>query len=185
MAAFGFGSFAAPEPVRVEAYTDAYRVSGTVTTPFRRVAEILNQLPSGHLAVEDATLLEHGDAASMNVRTALVSVDEVLILVAPQLDGGSSTEMRIAKQPMRTMLAVPPFRLTGTLHVAVGAEAFDGVLNMPDRFVAMTGVRIASVAFPALDREVPIVAVCRRRAQILTPDEPAADVADGEEAEAH
>ena len=39
MSAFGLEGFASVEAVEVELYTAAYRITGTVHTPFRRVAD--------------------------------------------------------------------------------------------------------------------------------------------------
>jgi len=168
MSGFGMDGFAAVQAVEVELYTSAYRVAGTIHTPFRRVAEILNQVPSGHIAIEDATVAEYAAAApEPRVASALVSVDEILVMVATGLGRDSSAEMRIQKQPAWAVLAIPPLRLDGTVHVPVGSRAVDGLLNVADRFVAMTDVRLSSGAHPSLDREIPILAVRRDRAQVM------------------
>lgn len=173
-------SFAAVQAVRVEIYTSAYRIDGTIHTPFRRVAEILNQLPSGHVAIDDATIDEFAAAeASAPVPSALVAVDEILIMVAAGLGGEARAEMRIQKQPARAVLSIPPLRLEGTVHVPVGSRAVDGLLNVADRFLPMTDVRLSSGAHPSLDREVPILAVRRDRAQVIV----VGDGASGEAAE--
>ena len=159
--------FASVQAVGVEIYTSAYRVAGTIHTPFRRVAEILNQLPSGHIAIDDASVTEYVSAASARVASALVSVDEILVMVAAGLAAEASAEMRIEKQPAWAVLSIPPLRLDGTVHVPVGSRAVDGLLNVADRFVPMTDVRLSSGAHPSLDREIPILAVRRDRAQVM------------------
>ena len=57
----GFGGLSAIRSVEVDLITDAYRISGIVQTRFGRVTDILNQLTGMHLAVERATISEHGD----------------------------------------------------------------------------------------------------------------------------
>lgn len=167
MSAFGLESFAAVQPVAVEVYTAAYRVTGTIHTPFRRVAEILNQLPSGHVIIDDATITEHVAAASSTHSAVLVAVDEILVMLAPSLVGEPRAEMRVQKQPASAMLAIPPLRLSGTVHVPVGSRPLDGLVNMAERFMPMTDVELSSAAYPALDRQVPILAVRRDRAQVM------------------
>ncbi len=173
MSAFGLGGYATVEEVEVELFTSAYRVTGTIHTPFRRVAELLNQLPGGHLAIENATIAEHGvDGPGERVSAAQVTVDEVIVLMAPGLVGESSSEMRILKHPAHAMLSIPPLRLEGTIHVPVGSRPVDGLLNVPDRFMPMTDVRVTSPSQPSLDRAVPILALRRDRAHVIVVSEP-------------
>ncbi|HSJ00437.1 MAG TPA: hypothetical protein VLA59_08630 [Patescibacteria group bacterium] len=168
MSGFGFEAFAPVESVAVEIYTSAYRITGTIHTPFRRVAEILNQLPSAHVTIEEASIAEHAATASTTTAgTAHVAVDEILVMVAPGIAGQPRAEMRIQKAPATAVLLMPPLRLAGTVHVPVGSRAIDGFINVGERFVPMTDVHLTSAAYPELDREVPILAVRRDRAQVM------------------
>jgi hypothetical protein len=174
---FGLGGFASVEAVRIEAYTSAYRIAGTIRTPFRRVAEILTQLPSGHLAVERAQVIEYAvaDAPVIDAGTVLVSLDEILVLVAPDLRGEVRSEMRVAKRPVDVGLGLPPLHLRGTLHVPLGSDPAEGLVNLAERFVPMTDVTISSTAHPHLVRRVPILAVRRDRTHVIVRH----DAADG------
>lgn len=170
MSGFGFEGFASVESVAVEIYTSAYRISGLIHTPFRRVAEILNQLPSAYVTIEEATIVEHAvavTAAHAPAATAHVAVDEILVMMAPGIAGQPRSEMRVEKQPTTAVLSMPPLRLAGTVHVPVGSSAIDGFLNVGERFVPMTAVRLTSAAYPELDRDAPIIAVRRDRAQVM------------------
>lgn len=177
MSGLGFEGFATVEPVAVEIYTSAYRVSGTIHTPFRRVAEILNQLPSAFVAFEEVSIAEHAAPESVTrAGTAHVAVDEILVMVAPGIAGQPRAEMRIQKQSATAVLSMPPLRLAGTVHVPLGSRAIDGFLNVAERFVPMTDARLTSAAYPALDREIPILAVRRDRAQVMVITEGAVEV---------
>lgn len=185
MSAFGIDGFASISEVAVDVYTDSYRVSGIVKTPFTRVAEILNQLPSAHLPIERATVSEHGeDASSLGAPSALVAIDEILLMVAPALEGVGRAEMRIEKRKVRALLAIPPFRITGMVHVPIGSRPVDGILMAHDRFLTMTEVTIASVTYPQLDRAAAAIAIRRDRAHVLLvvdderPDQLLSDVLD-------
>lgn len=186
-----FGGFSAPRQVEVDLITDAFRVSGMVRTRFGRVTDILNQLSGAHLAVEHATISEHADPrATLAAPSALIDLASILLLTAPGLTGAASSEMRIPKRAVKAQLALPPIRVTGTIHVPMGSRPIDGLLNVTDRFLAMTDATIASGTHPELERTVPAVAICRARAQILLvadderPDELLADVLDERTAEA-
>jgi len=172
-----FGAFGATNPVEVDVVTDAYRISGTIQTRFGRLTDILNQQAAPYVTIGQATISEHADpTAAVAAPSVLVAVSAILLMSAPNLTGESNAEMRIAKRPVRAQLAMPPIRVTGTIHVPQGSRPIDGLLNVSDRFLAMTDVTIASGAYPELSGTATAVAVCRDRAQLLL-------VADDEESE--
>jgi hypothetical protein len=186
-----FGGLGSTKDVAVDLLTDAYRVSGTVQTRFGRVTDILNQHASTHLTVRNATISEHADpTGTIGAPSALVAIGSILVLAAPTLTGEAGAEMRIQKRPVRVHLAIPPFRVTGTMHIPPGSMPTDGLLNMSDRFLAVTDATVASGAFPQLARSAAAVAVCRERAHVVMvvdderPDELLADVLDERTAEA-
>ncbi len=191
MSAFGIDGFGTVSAVSVDVYTSAYRVSGTIQTRFTRVAEILNQLSSAYLAVEHASTTEHAiPGRVVAAPSVLVSVDEILVMVATELGGDARSEMRIPKRAAQAQMSLPPLHVTGAVHIAVGSRPIDGLLNVPDRFLPMTDVTLSSVAHPELDRSATAVAVRRDRAHLLLvadderPDELLADVLDERTAEA-
>ena len=180
-----FGGLDTASPVAVDLLTDAYRITGTVHTRFGRVTDILNQQSSTHLTVTRATISEHADpTATLSAPSTLVAIASILLLVAPELTGDGSGEMRIQKRPVRVQLALPPVRVTGTIHVPPGSRPTDGLLNMADRYIAVTDAIISSGAHPELGRTIDAVAVCRQLAQVIlvtddeAPDELLADVLD-------
>ncbi|MGQ0607954.1 MAG: DUF6812 domain-containing protein [Chloroflexota bacterium] len=186
-----FGGFGAMQQVDVDLITDAFRVSGRVQTRFGRVTDILNQLTGSHLAVEQATISEHADpSATLAAPSAVIDLASILLLSAPGLTGGTSSEMRIPKRAVKAQFALPPIRVTGTIHVPMGSRPLDGLLNVTDRFLAMTDATITSGQYPELARTVSAVAVSRTRIQVLLvadderPDELLADVLDERTAEA-
>jgi hypothetical protein len=185
------GTFGTAQAVAVDVYTAAYRVSGRVETRFGRVAEILNQLTGGHLTVTQATVSEHGDPdGTLAAPSALVSVDEILVMVAPGLATEAHAEMRIPKRPVLVHLAIPPLRITGKIHVPMGSRPVEGLLHVPERFMPMTDATVASSRYPELGRTAGVLAVRRDRAHVLlvaddeNPDRLLADVLDERTAEA-
>lgn len=191
MSAFGIDGFGTVSAVSVDVYTSAYRVSGTIQTRFTRVAEILNQLSSAYLKVEHASTTEHAiPGRVVNAPSVLVSVNEILVMVATELGGDAPREMRIPKRAAQAQMSLPPLHVSGAVHIAMGSRPIDGLLNVPDRFLPMTDVTLSSVAHPELDRSATAVAVRRDRAHLLLvadderPDELLADVLDERTAEA-
>jgi hypothetical protein len=186
MNAFAADPFA-PEAfssVVLDLYTPDYRVSGTVATRFSRVSDILNQLSGSHVKLDQATISEYDDpSGTLAAQQVHVALDEVLLCVAGTT-GEARAEMRIPKRAVKAQIAIPPFRLTGTVHIAQGSRPADGLLTASDRFLAMTEVAITCAAHPELGRSAPAVAVQRRRAQVILvadderPDELLAEVLD-------
>jgi hypothetical protein len=184
MSAFGIDGFGTVSAVTVDVYTSAYRVSGSVQTRFGRVAEILNQQSSAHLTVE------HASITVVATPSVLVSVEEILVMIATDLTAEGRSEMRILKRAVQAQMSLPPLRVSGAVHVPMGSRPSDGLLNVPDRFLPMTDATLASAAHPELDRSATVVAVRRDRAHLLMvaddehPDELLADVLDERTAEA-
>src|SRR5579859_1830013 len=186
MNAFAADPFSVPTlaEVQLDLYTTDYRVSGTVATRFTRVADVLNQAIGSHLMLKHATISEYDDpSATLGAQQVYVALDEVLLTIAAT-EGEARPEMRIPKRPVKAQIAMPPFRLTGTVHVAQGSRPADGLLSATDRFLAMTEVTIACALHPELGRTATAVAVQRRRAQVLLvadderPDELLAEILD-------
>lgn len=179
------------EPVAVDIYTDAYRISGKTATRFTRVVDIVNQASSTHLQVDEATISEYADpSGTVSAMQALVRLEDALLVVAAETGEGSGREdMRIPKRAVRAQIGIPPFRITGAVHVPQGSRPADGLLNASDRFLPMTEVTIACAAHPELGRTASAVAFQRQRAHVILvtdderPDELLADVLDSATAE--
>jgi hypothetical protein len=170
--------------VTLDLYTAAYRVSGYMSTRFHRVSDLLNQATTTHLLVEQATISEFAEpAGTLGARQVHVALEEVLLCVAA-IAGTAQPDMRIPKRPVKAQLGVPPFRVTGTLHVPVGGRPADGLLNAADRFVTITDATIAVAGRPEATRTVEAVAVQRRAAHVVLvadderPDELLAEILD-------
>jgi hypothetical protein len=170
--------------VRLDVYTGAYRVSGAILTRFGRVADILNQVTSTHLVLEHATVSEYADpTATLGAQQVHVALNEVLLCVAATT-GEARPGMRIEKRPVKAQIGIPPFRVTGTVHVPQGSRPADGLLNASDRFLAMTDATIASAGHPELDRTADAVAIQRALAHVVLvadderPDELLAEILD-------
>jgi hypothetical protein len=153
--------------VDVELYTAGYRVSGHMSTRFRRVGDILNLSSSTHLVVEGATVVEYAaPGVSRTGESVMVSLDSILFGISSGVDDRPDEDLIVQKRPVKIQVVLQPFWLTGTVHVPAGSHATD-VLNVADRFLPLTDVEVTAAAYPALDGKSPILAVQRNLAQIL------------------
>jgi hypothetical protein len=169
--------------VDVELYTSGYRVEGHMLTRFRRVADILNLSGSTHLIIEQGTVTEYAaPAAPRSAPQLMVAVDTVLFGISSGTDDRPADELRIQKRAVEARIAMPPFWLTGMVHVPQGSRPMDGLLNVADRFLPLTDVTVSSLSVAGFDRSAPILAVQRMLAEVMivsddeAPDELLADV---------
>ena len=187
---FGADSFeASMRPLSVDVYTSALRISGSIRTRFTRVSDILNLQSGTHLTIDKATISEFADpSATLSAPQSLVTIDEILLLIADDAPSeeasGVPSDMRIEKRPVKAQLAIPPFRLTGTIHVPQGSRPMDGLINLQEHFMPMTDVAIGCGAYPELARTVAALAIRRDRAHVMLvtdderPDELLAELLD-------
>ena len=90
------------------------------------------RLANAHLHLEAATISEYADpSATIAAPMQLVLVDmrSSLMVITAEPTAPQRPEMRIPKRPVRAQIGVPPFRLTGTVHIPTGSRPVDGVLN--------------------------------------------------------
>ncbi|HEY7738554.1 MAG TPA: hypothetical protein VIC63_05950 [Candidatus Limnocylindria bacterium] len=156
--------------VQVEIYTASFRVSGHMTTRFHTVGDILNLAGADHLSIEEATVAEYADpGANRGGPSVLVAVDTILFGISDAASAEAPADEwgGVQKRAVRCQLALPPFWVTGDIHVPPGGSPLDGLLNVADRFLSLTDVAVSSGAFPAFDGNAPVVAVQRHLAQIL------------------
>jgi hypothetical protein len=186
MNAFAADPFA-PEPltpVQLDVYTAAYRVSGSFATRFRRVAEILNQLTAPHMVLSQATISEYDDPrATLGAHQVHVAVEEILLCIAAT-EVEPNPAMQIPKRPVKAQFAIPPLRVTGTVHVPHGSRPADSLLNVSEHFLPVTDVTVTCAAHPELGRTAAAIAIRRSLAHLILiadderPDELLADVID-------
>jgi hypothetical protein len=95
-----------------------------------------------------------------------VAVESVLFGISSGVDDAASEDLIVQKRPVQIQVGLPPFWLTGKVHVAQGSHAVD-VLNVADPFLPLTDVAVVSGAFAGFDRNAPVLAIQRRLAELL------------------
>ncbi len=163
-----FPTFTELGRVELTLYTDALITRGWVRTRQHRVTDILNLADQPFLILEDVSVDEIGDRGSpIRADIAQINLDSVLFAVA-DAPVEPSPELRTPKRPVEVILSVPPFRVTGTIHLMAGESSLREALQELDtRFLPVTDAVYWSDRLGEARHSALLVAVNQRRTQIL------------------
>lgn len=180
---YEFGS--SQRVVHLTLYTDAFVIRGSAETRQRRVSDILNQAEDPFLVLSDVKVDEfgpHGKAstaefAQINLASVLFAVADSPVEPVP--------ELRTPKIPEIAHIAVPPFSVTGHIHLMPERDLRAALRELVGTFLPVTDATYWSDALGEARATSAMLAVNHARAQILTPhrevdpwaglDRPAAD----------
>lgn len=157
------------QSVRVTLYTDAYVVRGTIGTRQRRLSDILNVTEHDFLVISDATFDEFGSRSrSVQAEYAQVNLATVLFAVA-DASVEPIPELRTPKITEQALVSVPPFRITGRIHLLPERDLRQALGELVGRFIPVTEAVYWSDVVGEARTTAPMVAVNHARAQILAP----------------
>jgi Family of unknown function (DUF6812) len=159
----------AERAVALTLYTDSYVVRGTMRTRQKRVTDILNFADEDFLVVEDAVvdpLGSHGeviraDFAQVNLATVLFAVSDEPVETMP--------ELRTPKSQQQALVTVPPFTVTGHIHLLPERDLRVALEELTGRFIPVTDATYWSDSVGEPHTTAMLVAVNHARAQILAP----------------
>jgi hypothetical protein len=154
--------------VELTIYTDALITRGKVRTRQHRITDILNLAEQPFLILEEVTVEEYGDRGQpIRADVAQVNLDTVLFAVA-DTPVEPSPELRTPKQPAAAIVSIPPFRITGTIHLMAGeATIREALSELEQRFIPVTDATYWSDQVNEGRRTAVVLAVNRHRTQIL------------------
>lgn len=149
--------------------TDAFVVRGTIQTRHRRITDMLNTAEHEFLVLEQATFDEFGstgvaiqtDFAQVNLGAVLFGVADEAVEVTP--------ELRVPKVSERALISVPPFTVTGQIHLMPGRDLREALDELMGRFIPVTDAVYWSDRVGEARTSALVVAVNHNRAQILAP----------------
>lgn len=156
-------------PTAITLVTDAFVVRGTIQTRHRRITDMLNAAEHDFLVLEKATFDEFGaTGVVMQTDFAQVNLGAVLFGVADE-PVEATPELRVAKVSERALISVPPFTVTGHIHVMPGRDLREALDELMGRFIPITEATYWSDRVGEARTTALIVAVNHNRAQILAP----------------
>jgi hypothetical protein len=165
-----FPAFTEVGRVELTLYTDALITRGSVRTRQHRVTDILNLAEEPFLILEDVTVDEFGERAQpVRAAYAQVNLDSVLFAVA-NTPIEPLPELRTPKEAQVAIISVPPFKVTGTMHLLpTGGDLREGLSELTGRFLPITDAAYWSDRVGEARQTALLLAVNHRRAQILAP----------------
>ncbi len=161
-------AFAEISRVELTLYTDALITRGWVRTRQHRVTDILNSAEEPFLILEDVVVDEIGDRGQpIRADFAQINLDSVLFAVA-DVAVEALPELRTPKKAAEAIVSVPPFRITGTIHLLPGEPTIrEALMELTGRFLPVTDATYWSDRLGEGRRTALLVAVNHRRTQIL------------------
>ena len=151
-------------------YTDALIARGTVRTRQHRVTDILNMADDSFLILEDVTVEEFG-SRGQPIRSAYAQVNlEAVLFAVANTSVEPSPELRTPKMAEPAIVSVPPFTVTGMIHLLpTGGDLRAALTELTGRFLPVTEATFWSEHLGEGRQTAVVVAVNHRRAQILAP----------------
>jgi hypothetical protein len=155
--------------VALTLYTDAFVIRGTIRTRQRRITDILNMAEEPFLVVSSATIDEYGsrgvasrsDYAQVNLSTVLFAVSNEEIESRPDLT--------TPKVPEMAMITIPPFRITGRIHLLPQRELREALSELIGAFIPVTDAAYWSDTVGEARATAQVLAFNHNRAHILAP----------------
>jgi hypothetical protein len=164
-----FEHIGAESTTRVTLYTDSHVVRGDIRTRQRRLTDVLNATEVSFLVLDNVVfedfgvraVVERADYAQINLATILFAVAEAEVEPTP--------ELRMTKVPEMALISVPPFKITGRVHLLPERDLHEALAELMGRFVPMTDAVFWSDALGEARTPAPFLAVNHSRTQILAP----------------
>lgn len=158
-----------PQHVPLTLYTDAFIVRGTIRTRQRRITDILNLAEEPFVVVSNATVDEYG-TRSIAVKTAYAQVNLGAVLFAvSDMAIEPRPDLRTPKVPEMALISIPPFKITGRIHLMPERDLHEALSELTGTFVPVTDATYWSDTVGEARLQAPMVAFNHNRAQILAP----------------
>lgn len=164
-----FDEGGAPPTVSLTLYTDAFIIRGSIISRQRRITDILNNAEDRFLVLGGVTSDEFGSRGeTIRAEFAQINLSSVLFAVA---DSAVETppELRTPKVPEEALISIPPFKVTGQIHLMPEHTLREALSELTGHFLPVTEAAFWSDVLGEARQTAELVAVNHERAQILAP----------------
>ncbi len=150
-------------------YTNAFQIHGTIETRQRRVSDVLNQSGDPFVVLSDVSFDEfgsrgqpiHAEFAQINLASVLFVVSDDAVEPLP--------ELRTPKMIEQAVISIPPFKVTGQIHLLPERSLREALTELHGQFVPVTDATYWSDTLGEARATAGLVAVNHALAQILAP----------------
>lgn len=158
-----------PQPYGLTLYTDSFVIRGSLMTRQRRVTDMLNLADERFLVLADVATDEFGmRGESMRAEFAQVNLASVLFAVVNE-PVEPAPELRTPKMPEEALISVPPFKVTGIIHLMPERSLREALSELTGQFLPVTSATYWSDVLGEARVTAELLAVNHERAQILAP----------------
>jgi hypothetical protein len=158
-----------PNDVLLTLYTDALVVRGHIRSRQARISDILNGADEDFLVLSDVMVDEFGArTGAMRTEFVQVNLSSVLFAVADSTVE-ARPDLRTPKVAEQAFISVPPFRVTGRIHLLPERGLGEALDELTGRFLPVTEATYWSDSAGEARQSAPMLAVNHQRAQILAP----------------
>jgi hypothetical protein len=159
----------APQAVALTLYTDSFVIRGTLSTRQRRVTDMLNLAEERFLVLSDVTTDEFGSRGEqLRAEFAQVNLASVLFAVVNE-EVAPAPELRTPKIAEEALISVPPFKVTGLIHLLPERSLRNALSELTGHFLPVTDAAYWSDTLNEARTTATVLAVNHERAQILAP----------------
>src|SRR5215212_715120 len=160
---------AEPALVPLTLFTDALIIRGSIRTRQNRVTDILNQADEDFLVLVDTIVEEYGTrGTTVRSEYAQVNLGAVLFAVADS-PVEARPDLRTPKIAEQALISIPPFRVTGRIHILPERDLREALGELTGRFIPVTDATYWSETIGEARATAPMLAINHTRAQIFAP----------------
>ena len=160
---------ASVQQVRLTLYTDSFVVHGAITTRQRRVTDMLNMAEERFLVLSDVATDEFGaHGEQLRAEFAQINLASVLFAVVNE-PVDPAPELRTPKIPEEALISIPPFKVTGHIHLMPERSLREALSELTGHFLPVTDATYWSDTLGEARVTAELLAVNHERAQILAP----------------
>ena len=157
------------EPFAITLYTDSHIVRGTVLTRHRRMSDILNRPDEPFIVLSDVVMDEWGIASSRSGPASPRSTSPPSSSPSPTPRSSRRPELRLAKVREQAFISLPPFKITGHIHLLPERDLREALGELTGGFIPVTEATYWSDSVGEAKQTAIALAFNHGRAQILAP----------------
>ncbi len=157
------------QPLDLTLYTDSFIIRGAIMTRYKRITDVLNDPEQHFVVMTNATVDEYGSReAAVHTEFAQVNLATVLFAIS-NLAVDPTPELRTIKVPETALISIPPFRISGRIHLLPERDLGQALGELDARFLPVTEATFWSDTVGEAHQTTPLLAFNQARAQVMAP----------------